>query len=77
MSEIDILDTDIGGIKLKDATAMTVLQWLSKKLDNVKAYDASVVELTALLTNPPMSRTMPDEKKIEIVMKLRKLNISI
>jgi len=76
-NEIDILNTDIGGIILRDMTAITFYQWLAKKLNNINAYSADVVELTSLISSPPMSRKLPDDEKIRIIKKLQKIGIQI
>lgn len=74
---IDTLEIVIGGIKIKDMGAMSFYQWVAKKLNGVLAYKADTVELTMLVSNPPMSRTVPNEEKIRIIAKMRKLDIQI
>ena len=76
-SEIDILNTDIGGIKLKDMTAITFFQWVAKKLNSVPAYNSATVELTALISQPPMTRFYADDEKLRIISKLKKLNVPL
>lgn len=71
-NELDILNTVVGGIKIKDMSAMTFIQIVAKKIDGMRAYSADVVELTSLVSSPPMGRFMPDEEKIRIVKKLIK-----
>ncbi len=77
MNEIDILNKEIGGVKIQDMSSMVFLQWLAGKLNNVRTFSAVTVELTALVTNPPMSRTMPDDEKVKIIKKLDKIGIQI
>ena len=77
MNEIEILDKDMGGIKLRDMSAITFFTWVARKLNGAKAHDVSVVELVRLVSNPPMSRTIPNDYKLEIINKLKKINIEI
>lgn len=77
MTEIDILNTDIGGQKVKDMSCLSFYQWLALKLNNVKTYDPGVVELTLMVKNPPIQRTMTDDAKLSIIQKLMKLNIPL
>lgn len=76
-NEIDILSLRIGETTLRDMPAMAFYQWLAKKLNNVKSYSADVVELTTLISNPPMSRVVPDNEKIRIIKKLQKIGVEI
>ncbi len=76
-NEIDILDMNIGGIIMRDMTAITFLQFLAKKLNDVKAYSPEIVALTHLVRNPPMSRLMPNDEKIRIIRLLKKNGITI
>lgn len=77
MNELDFLNLTIGGQKVSEMTAFAFLQWMANKVTNIKAFSADAVELTSLIQSPPMSRTMPNEKKIEILRKLERLNIQI
>jgi hypothetical protein len=77
MNEFQTLNIEIGGIKIKDMSAMTFLQWMANKLNGVKARSSDTVELTALISSPPMSRTMPEADKIKIIRKLIKLGVEI
>lgn len=77
MNEIDFLNANIGGQIVKDMSAFSFLQWLGNKLNNIKSFSADAVELTSLIQSPPMSRTMSDGRKIEIMRKLEKLNVPI
>lgn len=74
---IDILNMEIGGMKVKDMSSMTFIQWVAKKLNGLPAYKASTVELTSLVSNPPMSRLMPDEEKIRIINKMKSLDMPL
>lgn len=77
MTEIELLDLVIGGQKLKDMSAFSFLQWIALKLNNIDRYNPEVNELTLLVQNPPMSRTMSDDQKILLIRKLQKLNVEI
>jgi hypothetical protein len=66
-----------GGQRIEDMTAFGFLSWMGNKLSNIKAFSADAVELTALIQSPPMSRSMPNSRKVEILRKLEKLNIPI
>lgn len=76
-NEIDILNLNIGGMTLREMGTMVFLQWLAKKLNNLRAYSADVVELTTLISSPPMSRMFPEDEKIRIIKKLQKLGVEI
>jgi hypothetical protein len=77
MTELEILNSEFGGIKIKDMTAMQFFQWLSKKLNGVVNASSEIVALNTLLTFPPMSKTYPEGEKIKIIQKLIKNNIKI
>lgn len=77
MNEMEILNKDIGGMTLKEAGAMTFLQWVAGKLNNTPAFKASIVELQALVSNPPLSSKMSDDNKIAIIKLMQKAGIEI
>lgn len=77
MNEIDILDTNVGSMTIREMSAMSFYQWLAKKLNNVRAYSADVVELTGLISTPPMARHISDDEKVRVVRKLLKIGIAI
>lgn len=76
-TEIDILNTVVGGMKIREMSAMTFLQYVAKKLNGVDAYSATSTELMMLVANPPMTRVMSDDAKLVIIEKLKKLNIDL
>lgn len=76
-NELDILDMNVGGTTLRDMSAMTFYQWMVKKLNEVPAYSADVVELTMLISSPPMSKTVPNDEKIRIIKKLQRIGVKI
>jgi hypothetical protein len=79
MTEFEILKLPIdqNGVTVQSAGAFQFLQWVGNKINGVKAFSADAVELSALIQSPPMSRTMHNDKKIEIVRRLERLNIPL
>jgi hypothetical protein len=77
MNEIEILNTEIQGQKIKDMTAIGFLHWVSARINGANAFSSTTNELKTLLTNPPMSRKMPDAQKIEIIKKMVNMGIEI
>jgi hypothetical protein len=59
---------------VKDASFVQFVGWALKKVNNLNALDPVVQEVLALSRSFP-SRNMPDEKKIDILLKLKKLNV--
>ena len=76
-NELDMLEWNMGGMKIKEASAMSFLQWVAKKISGVPAYKPAAVELSALVSSPPMARTMPDTAKIDIIKKMLSLDIKL
>ena len=76
-TELNILNTKFGGTTLKEMSAITFLQYVAKKLNDVKAYTATSNELRLLISNAPMSRFMSDDEKLKVIEKLKKLNIEL
>jgi hypothetical protein len=76
-TEIDLLEMDVGGVKIKDMSTLTFFQWVAKKIDGVSAYSASSVELRGLVSNPPMSRFYPEDQKIAVIKKIQGLGVII
>lgn len=68
---------NLGGIALKDMTAITFLGWLAKKLDGVETYQANTQELLGAVRSAPMTRNMADDEKLRLIRKLLALGISI
>ena len=77
LNEFQMLQLDIGGQKIKDMSAFSFLQWMALKLNGVKAFSSNAVELTQLTQVPPMSKNMPDDRKIDIIRKMMALGIQI
>lgn len=75
--EIDVLldiPIDQNGVTVRNSLATQFISWALKKIDGLKTYDSDVQAITALSSSFP-GRLMADEKKIEIVLKLKKLGV--
>lgn len=75
-SDKEILDTNIGGQIIRNMSAITFIGWLAGKLNGLPAYKAATVELTALVSSPPLG-SMPEGEKIKVVRKLLELDVQI
>ena len=71
LTDKEILDSVVGGMIMRDMTAITFLHWISAKLNGVKAYSAVNQELIQLIANPPLGRIMPEEEKCRIFRRLQ------
>ncbi len=76
MSDLDILNHDIGGQKVIEMSAITFLSWMIGKLNGLEANNPTVIELRMYATGMIIGR-MPEYKKIEIIKKLLSLNVQI
>jgi hypothetical protein len=78
LTDIQILETVLGGVMLKDMTALTFFGWLAGKLNNVPiTNDGNLNELRTAIAHPPFMPRVADETKIKYVRKLITLGISI
>jgi hypothetical protein len=77
MNELEILNSEINGVKIKDMNAIPFSHWVAAKLNGVKAYSSAVNELNQLVLHPPMSKKMPDIQKIDIIRKLISIGVEI
>ena len=78
MTDIQILELNLGGVVLKDMTALTFFGWLAKKLNGVTiTNDPNLAELRMAIASPPMMSRVADETKIKCVRKLIALHIQI
>lgn len=78
MTDIQILELNLGGVILKDMTALTFFGWLAKKLNGVAiTNDPNLAELRVAIANPPIMPRVADETKIRYVRKLIAVGISI
>lgn len=69
----EILDSTIGGVVMRDMSAITFLHYIAGKLNGVKTYTAANQELVMLVANPPMGRIMPEEEKCRLFRKLQSI----
>jgi len=69
----EMLDSVLGGVVVRDMSAITFLHYIAAKLNGVKTYSAANQELIQLIANPPLSRFMPEEEKCRILRKLQLL----
>ncbi len=78
LSDIEILEMNLGGVILKDMTALTFFGWLAKKLNGVTiTNDPKLNELRMAIANPPMMPKLAEESKIKYVRNLLALGIAL
>lgn len=77
MQDKEILDLVLGGVRLGDMTALTFLQYVSKKINGVAAYSAANQELAMAVSFAPPSNNMSDTEKIRLVRKMLAIGIQI
>ena len=76
LTDIQILELNLGGVLLKDMTALTFFGWLAGKLNGVTiTNDPNLAELRMAVSSPPMMGKVADETKIRCVHKLMALNL--
>ncbi len=73
----DILDFKVGDTTIRDMTALTFLQWISKKIDGYPSYKGAIVELSLAISNPPIMQKMEDNGKITLVRKMLSAGITL
>lgn len=75
-SDIQILEADLGGVMLKDVSALTFFSWLAGRLNGVAiTNDAKLNELRAAVAMPPMMPRVADETKLKYVRHLIDLGL--
>lgn len=78
MSDIEILESVVGGMMIKDMTALTFFGWLANKLNGVQiTNDPKLNELRMAVANPPMMPRLADESKIKYCRNLIAIGIKI
>lgn len=77
MTNKEILENKIGDTTIQEMSTLTFLGWITKKINGVERKSSVINELTMLISNPPLSRKMPDDEKVKIVNKLIGLNVKI
>ena len=76
MTDIQILEMNLGGVMLKEMSALTFFGWLAGKLNNVTiTNDGKLNELRTAIAMPPMMSKVADETKIKYVRNLIALNL--
>lgn len=76
MNEHETLDREVGGMKLRDMTAITFIAILAKRLNGINTYNSDAQALLGYVSNPPLGK-MSDDTKIEIINRLEKLGLTI
>ena len=78
LSDIQVLELVLGGVMLKDMTALTFFGWLAGKLNGVPiTNNPDLNELRMAIASPPMMAKVADETKIKYVRKLIALGITV
>lgn len=78
MTDIEILELNLGGVRLKDMTALTFFGWLAKKLNGVAiTNDPKLNELRMAIASPPLMPKVADETKLKYVRNLIALGITL
>lgn len=78
MTDIEILEYNLGGQIVKDMSALSFFGWLAGKLNNVPiTNDGKLNELRMAVANPPMMPRVADETKIKLIRNLLALGITI
>ncbi len=78
LTDIEILEMNLGGVVLKDMTALTFFGWLAGKLNNVPiTNNPDLNELRMAVASPPMMPKVADETKIKLVRKLLALGLLV
>lgn len=76
LTDIQILELNLGGVLLKDMTALTFFGWLAGRLNGVTiTNDPKLAELRMAVSAPPMMPRLADESKIKYVRSLIALGI--
>lgn len=76
LSDIQVLELKLGGIMLKDMSAITFFGWLAGQLNNVPiTNDPKLAELRMAVSAPPMMPRVADETKIKYLRNLIALGI--
>lgn len=78
LTDIQILELNLGGVLLKDMTALTFFGWLAGKLNNVPiTNNPHFNELRAAVAAPPMMPRVADETKIKLVRNLIAIGVTL
>ena len=74
--DFELINLEIGGIAIKDMTAITFLGWVARQLNGIEGASPARNELVLLVSRPPLGQ-LPLEEKVAIIRKLEKLGIVI
>lgn len=78
LTDIEILEYNLGGQIVKEMSALSFFGWLAGKLNNVPiTNDGRLNELRSAIANPPIMPKVADETKIKLIRNLLALNIAI
>lgn len=77
MTDQEMLDAVLGGIVVREMTAITFLGYVSEKMNGIPTYTADSQELLASIRSAPMSRVMAEEEKVRLLRKLLALNVKL
>lgn len=77
LTDQEMLDQKIGGLVIRDMTAITFIGVVTEKINGAPAYSADTQEILAAVRGAPMSRVMAEEEKVRLLRKLLALNINI
>ena len=78
LTDIEILELYLGGVKLKDMTALTFFGWLAGKLNGVTiTNDGRLNELRMAIASPPLMPRVADATKIKYVRNLIAIGIKV
>lgn len=73
----ELLDMKIGGLVVREMSAITFLGVISERLNGAPTYTADTQELLSAVRGAPMGRNMADQEKVRLLRKLLALNIKI
>lgn len=78
MTDIEILETVVGGIMIKDMTALTFLGYLSRKVNGLQINNnPKLNELRMAVANPPVMPRLADESKLKYARNLLALGVTL
>ena len=75
-NDFELTNLEIGGMLIKEMTAITFLGWVASKLNGIETASPAKSELIMLVSHPPYGQ-LPIEEKVAIIRKLEKIGIVI
>lgn len=75
-TDYELLSYDLGGVKLTEASTITFLGWVAKKINNVTQNTPAMSELAMMVKNPPIGR-LSDDSKISLIRKMEAAGIEL